>query len=217
MKNARLSRRRSRVRVPSLPSLEVPAKRHLVLPQQADVARLGQQTGSTFGLSQVRNACKSARANARLGCASEQLRDSVRSGNMTSGVLMASVEHRALSADTPAIFLRARADSSTRRGCRSRGRVAPSAVGIGVRIEGFHLLVRTGHGVSHAASRVGAIDSPHRSASRSGAENDGGGEVVSRNDQGRGFRPLVACLLDHEPREAKAARFEGFAYLPRSQ
>jgi hypothetical protein len=35
---------------------------------------------------------------------------------------------------------------------------------------GFHLLVRTGHGVPHAASRVGAIDSPHRSASRSGAE-----------------------------------------------
>jgi hypothetical protein len=122
-----LSRRRSRVRVPSLPSLEVPAKRHRVLPQQADVARLGQQTGSTFVLSQVQKCLQISPSQRPLGCASEQLRDSVRSGNMTSGVFMASAEHRALSADTPAIFPRARADSSTgRRGCRRRGRVAPS-------------------------------------------------------------------------------------------
>jgi hypothetical protein len=109
-----LSRRRSRVRVPSLPSLGVPAKRHLVLPQQADVARLGQQTGSTFVLSRVQECLQIRPSQGPLGCASERLRDSVRSGNMTSGVFMAS-------ADT----------------------------------EGFHLLVRTGHSVPRAGTRVG--------------------------------------------------------------
>ena len=146
-----LSRRRSRVRVPSLPSLEVPAKRHLVLPQQADVARLGQQTGSTFVLSKVQKCLQISPSQRPLGCASEQLRDSVRSGNMTSGVFMASAEHRALWADTPATFPRARADSldRTTRVSQSRARSAV-AVGIGVSMEGFHLLVRTGHSVPRA-------------------------------------------------------------------
>jgi hypothetical protein len=95
----------------------------------------GSKRAARLSSADRENACKSALRD-QLGSAfaPEQLRGSVRSGNMTSGVFMASAEHRTSFCGycPPFSCGRARLISTRRQGCRSRELVAPTVVRIGV-------------------------------------------------------------------------------------